>query len=388
MPHIYSLEQLREVITYNPFHFWGLTNSLVPVTSACESLVYEFAYQNTGAAGRADMRRALDQAVDDLKTYLEYWPGSVYTEASVEIGCFQHFDGYQNNYPTGGCSDVGAVVKLADTLVTALQTETVAALGVPVTVTPTDTDGDTLLDWFTGTFTDSTSNVALIKVAFKDSDCPMNFSFDEKLIEPVTVTRLNSTTIQISGPSWLLIPPKKYRGFSANLKNGFDPNDPSIYASSVQLYLTTISAANSVTYSYVDGSGITQTLAINATLCDGENGLIGLYLNNCAWLPCSCNQRFGQAIKVNYRSGDDINNWDQTLVHLTLAELQKKICACDEANREIYYWQMDLSLPVGPGQARISVDPATLKNPLGMRRGQIDAWNKILAGHAQRGIAV
>ena len=57
------------------------------------------------------------------------------------------------------------------------------------------------------------------------------------------------------------------------------------------------------------------------------------------------------------------------------AEMTRRICACDAANREWSNWQFDVSRINGPEVYQINLD--VLNNPLGTRRGHIYAWQQI-----------
>jgi hypothetical protein len=56
-------------------------------------------------------------------------------------------------------------------------------------------------------------------------------------------------------------------------------------------------------------------------------------------------------------------------------ELARPLCACDEANRELYRWQFDLARTGGSNdESYTSVSAADLDNPFGTRRGHVYAW--------------
>ena len=69
------LDTFREVLGYNPYHFWGMQNSTIPVTSNCNTVVMERAWQNVDAAGRQDVREAIAEAEGRLLEYLGYRVG-------------------------------------------------------------------------------------------------------------------------------------------------------------------------------------------------------------------------------------------------------------------------------------------------------------------------
>jgi hypothetical protein len=88
-------------------------------------------------------------------------------------------------------------------------------------------------------------------------------------------------------------------------------------------------------------------------------------------------------ILVRYLAGQPLANqqmtekWQVIVARLAAAELARRICACDEANQELYHWQFDLSRAAGANDEQYSISPPDLDNPLGTRRGQVWAWKQI-----------
>ena len=58
---MYTVETFRNEIDYHPYHFWQQSNSEVPVTSECNTLVFENSWK-AGASGRAEIKRAIKSA--------------------------------------------------------------------------------------------------------------------------------------------------------------------------------------------------------------------------------------------------------------------------------------------------------------------------------------
>jgi len=66
------------------------------------------------------------------------------------------------------------------------------------------------------------------------------------------------------------------------------------------------------------------------------------------------------------------------VARMAAAELARPICACDEANRELYRWQFDLARTGGANDESYGAVSATdLDNPFGTRRGHVYAWRMI-----------
>lgn len=368
-----SLEEFREEINYNPFHFWQLSGASAPVRSACNTLIAEYSWQNADAAGRADIRKAIEAAESTLTKYLGYSPGEQYFNDRVSLGCVRHFDWL-------------SAVKLSSGRVVAVQTESYTELGTAA-LNFFDDDGDGIDDLFRITFADATTDPAAVELAFELDDVPARRSaLEARFIRPITVTRLNAATLEITGPKQILVEPKKYES------PVFEPLDLATaanFVSTAKLYKRVASAANSATLNYYNSAGALTTQAINITLCDAENGFIRLSDYACLDIPvCSCASDAAPVLAVNYRAGDDVDKWRGVITKLALANMARRLCACDAANLEIMAQQMDLALPVGPGLARIDLDSAYLSNPIGTRAGQIAAWKSIQDSRLQRGIFV
>jgi hypothetical protein len=79
--------------------------------------------------------------------------------------------------------------------------------------------------------------------------------------------------------------------------------------------------------------------------------------------------------------------WRVTVARLAAAELARPICACDEANREIFRWQFDLARTAGAGdEAYGAIAAGDLDNPFGTRRGHVYAWRQVKQLRQQLGI--
>jgi hypothetical protein len=73
------------------------------------------------------------------------------------------------------------------------------------------------------------------------------------------------------------------------------------------------------------------------------------------------------------------------VARLAAAELSRTICSCDIANRELYRWQFDVS-QTARGDELFGVSSENLNNPLGTRRGHIQAWKFIMDQQQVTGI--
>lgn len=383
-----TLEKVREILEFNPYHFWQLTNGDTPVTSACNTLVHEYAWQSADGAGRVDFRRAIEEAERKFKRYAGYYPGGRYFQETIDVGCFQHFTGWYNPYNINsfvgyGCS--GNLLKLSSGQIQNVQTEAWASLGASGAISYTDSDGDGIKDSFSAAFTDSVTDPANIKILFLATDSKRGASTDDRTVDSFSVVRTNPTTLTATGPLWVMVKPLSYQSLKA--MDGLDPNNAGVLASTVEFWGRAVTLPNAAQLVYKAADNTFQSFNLTAQICDSDTGLVSLSGADCLdpVLPCGCSGK-RQQILLNYRAGADIADFDTVITYLALAELRRKICACQEANHEVYSWQLDLALPVGAGHARIQIDKEELANPIGTRAGHVNAWRVIQALRMVRGI--
>lgn len=78
--------------------------------------------------------------------------------------------------------------------------------------------------------------------------------------------------------------------------------------------------------------------------------------------------------------------------HLAAAEMTRPICACDSrntGNRELHHWQFDLARTAGVGDEQYGAISANdLDNPIGTRRGHVEAWQYIQRHQQMRAMSL
>ena len=412
------IETFRQLLGWNPLHFWQLSNqTYAPLTDACSTLIREYAWQNAGASGRSDIYEAIQTAEQRLKNYLQFSPAPHYLTEALDVGCLQHGYGAYQGYGQP------PFFKLGEGRVSRIATETVTLVDGAVVPNYSDEDGDGLDDTFTLIVTDSTTDPADIEVYFASGDQlpPYNSANDlcRWQIRPVTATRTDANTITIQGARWLVVRPAKYEGFlsgagynndafgNLNSSGALDPQEPSNFVSQLAVYKRVVSAANQASLIYTNADGSESSYAVNVTIADRRTSQIALRIAGGGGCPCTCGYSFwnpyGQLgayqqvsyplypsvrFEVNYRAGEELNEWQTIVTRLALAELKKRICACDDANAEIYFWQQDLARAGGVTEEQFRIGNSQLDNPLGTRRGQIYAWERIVDREMLRGVRI
>lgn len=405
---ILPLEFWREEMGYHPWHFWGIAdNTIVPVTSACNSLVREYSWQQADQLGRADIRQAIMTAEKILLDNLGYWPAPVYSEAKYPWPHYQDL-----RLERMGRRDARGRwinVRMDEGQIQALGIEAFTLILAGAALVYSDEDGDGLSETFTMTVPTTVTDPDQIAVYFAQADRLDN---DDELsarwrIEPVHVQITGGNAI-IKGKRWLCVKPTIYED-----KDHY-PISPTVAANFIttaDVYRRwtnmngTVSTTNSQaaliweSHPCCWGCGSTNSstdpasegwVAGRAGIRDAYNGIVtpaeavydattGLWAHT-----CNCIDACGEPDKVllRYLAGQDLDThgWMQksmrTLVsRLASAEMTRRICACDAANREWSNWQFDVSRINTPETYQASLD--VLNNPLGTRRGHIYAWQQI-----------
>lgn len=416
------LDIWREVIGYNPYHFWQQAdNAIIPVTSNCNSIVYENAWLNADAAGREEVRRAIKVAEGRLREHLNYSVGQRWIVETLQYPRPAQY-GSAFSWPVGG-SGRWLNIRLSEGYIRNIGNETRTALDAAATITYSDADGDGLPETFTVTIAgvSATLDVEQVAVYFGASDRLDGDAVGEKYrIEPIKAT-LSGTTLTIKGKSWLLVKPIKYQGFSKTTIDPADPDSSTNYVDTVAVYRhytdptgTTIDDAQATLiwetepYPYWACETTNLSFSPNQTdpaavayavsrvgIRDVRLGEVSIgqavwdadtsQFNAVSWATC----RQPDRVIVRYEAGAklaEIENtlnqsrvdgrWNEIVARFAAAELSQRICACDVANRELYRWQFNAALK-GSGGGDMDISQADLENPFGTHAGQIYAWKNV-----------
>lgn len=387
------LDIFREEIGWNPFHFFQIATDAsgkLPLTDHCSTLLRQYSWQNTGAAGRVEIASAIKKAEGLLALYLGYSPASHYVSSSIDLPCLVHYGPQQ--------------ITLPEARVTRIGTEALTLIDDAASIAYSDTDGDGVEDTFTVVLTDSTSDASAIELYFSSGD--RTFSSDSGDLEkwqirPIVATRTGANQITVKGAKWLCVKPNLYEGarYASGYDTGYlDPNTVANFVTTVAVYRRDVTNLNQATLIYNDGCGTETSYTVCAVIRDSASGTIEINGNCCgaAFLPCTCYASYRVwwykpvteplvRLAINYRAGEELAKWKAAITRLALAEMKKKICACEDANAEIYKWQQDMARAGGSLNEQYRIGNSDLENPLGTLRGQIYAWNQIDRRQLYRG---
>src|SRR5262245_15459650 len=405
------LDSMRAEMAYNALHFWqfqGTKGSSV-VTSNCNTLVYEYAYQAVDAAGRSDIRTAITAAEERLGLYLGYDVAPRFREETLAFP--RYFDSRYDRWGFAASDDRWLPVVLSWGRVQAIGIEQHTDIDLAAAITYSDGDTDTLIDRavigpLATTITDP-DEIVLYVPASERLGQPRS---ERWRIAPLQV-EISGGNVTITAPAWLFAKPSLYEGFDPH---GIDINDAT-------KRLTTVEVARR----FCDPTGTTQetaqavlvyetrpwpwyclpspTIANSADpaavgyalarvgIRDGAAGVVsvGEAVYNTTtgqWVSPSCcgASRPPDRVLIRYLAGEDLEGgqmaarWRPIVARLAAAELPRRICACDTANRWLHEWQFDVSrVGVGQGAEQYAVSAAQLNNPFGTRRGHLFAYNQV-----------
>lgn len=399
MTNLLPLDTFRQIMGYNPWHFWGLAGASAPVSSACNTLLHKWAWQDADAVGREEIRAAIATAEARLTMYLLFAPAPHMVTETLPWP--QDLDHALWRAGRTGSDGRSLTLKLSEGEVRAVGREVLTVIGTPAVVL-TDLDGDGLDEtWTTSVATTETDPEKLV-VAFSAADRldsqPLTADW---FIAPVQIT-IAGGTATIRGRSWLLVRPLLYEGFSPA---PLDAETAATYVATVDVAVRSIDQTAQATLTWetlpwpswcsVDpllssssDPAAVATATARVGIRDATTGLVtpGEALYNAStgvWIGTLSSWRPPDRVTLTYRAGLSTVQgqmspvWQTIVARLAAAELTRPICACAAANRELYVWQADLAR-TSPDEVVGAISPADLSNPFGTRRGHIAAWKQVL----------
>jgi hypothetical protein len=422
MTNLLPLYTFFDIIGFHPWHSSGIAGTGdLRVDTGCNTLIRRYEWQNSDAAGRKAIEEAIAVAEAKLTQYLHYSPAPHYVSEVVQ---------WQGN--AWGSDGRWQTVQLREGEVRAVGVESLAAISVAAVVNYSDTDGDGIQDTFTISAASALTDASQVAVYFSSADRFTGWGAttaigDRWRLLPVNVT-ISGGTITVTGPKQLCVKPIKYEGVTNIGANGLDPDTAANFVTTLDLYQrTTDTGGNTIATSQAvitwetrpshgwwccctgcsasnpySGSPFDPAATANAVarvgIRDARNGLVtpaessydsttGIW-SALDWSVCAMPDR----VTVRYLAGWPLDSDGQmhaplrTIVaRLAAAELSRAVCGCDEANRELYRWQFDLS-QTARGDELFGISPENLNNPLGTRRGHVQAWKFILDQQRLTGI--
>lgn len=414
-----DLNAWYRLMGFNPWHGNQLADATagggLAVVSQCSTLVYERAANNAQRVGRAEIRRAIEDAERQIFQYRHTWPSPRYTERVFPYP--QLADGRIGRLADVGSDGRWLPIVLDEGEVQALGPRTESG-AMTAALTYSDEDGD-------GYFETATLQAALpagtldseVVVRFLASDCgPVSPAPN---ICPRAVSVAADGTADIVIDSWALVRPTLtsgwavYNGTSGALNARLIadplPVDAPVAASVEVLReranpagTTEATAAALLVYEtrpcpWAWGWGCnetgssdpsaTRTVIARAGIRDARAGVVhvGAAVYDAAtgtwsstgsvdWCRCYPPDR----VVLRYQAGTPRvgtalrPDLAAVVARLAAANLTADICGCSASNRELYHWQFDMSRASGTNETFAAL--GLMQNPLGPRRGAMYAW--------------
>lgn len=424
-----SLDEFRAAIGMMPWWFFGLSNTdALRVSAQCPQVTRLYAWQNDGMAGRYEILEAIAEAEAKLFRYLNYRVAPAYAEATIPWPRF----GDPRFLRTGPWDASGRwlSIDLPEGYVQAIGVEARTLIQAGAALTFSDPDADGVNERFTvGPIATSVTDPAEIALYFVASDRVTGDDLDESdRVRPVDVT-IAGGTVTIRGASWLLTRP--IREESPVIRDALlDPDAPGVLATTVDVYRyytnpsgTTEATAQAVitwetrpchgwmcccdsclgsssSMGSPDDPAATARAVGRVAIRNARLGLVapaealydqttGIWAAS-GWSACDEPDRVTVRYLAGYPRPPDGQRidpeWRTVVARLAAAEMGRPICACEDANRELYRWQFDLSRAAGLNDEQYSTSPDDLDNPFGTRRGQVQAWRWVLRRQQSRGL--
>lgn len=422
------LDTFRRALQWNPRHFWGWAGTgKAKITAKCLGLLREYGWQDQDAAARSGVREALAVAEDSLARHLRYPITPTYRAATMP---YPRLGDLRLSRPWPAQADGRRLaVLLPEGEIVALGVEARTTIGDVTADTSTfpwtgaspavpylvyrDRDGDGYPDQFEAAITTTVTDPDQIALYVPEDDRWDGSALSERWrILPATVT-IAGGVATITGPAWVCARPILYQGEDGAPLNGLDPATASNYLTGMTvarrycnqegtteataMALLTWETAPWPAWACCPSGGADRDPAATATAIarvgvrDAAAGLVtpaqavydtatGTWAEVTTWEGWGC--REPDRITIRYLAGIEpqadgtpAEPWAHTVCRLAAADLARPICSCQDSNKQLAYWQADLS-QTGATDALFQA-PGDVDNPLGARRGQIYAWRQI-----------
>lgn len=411
--NLLPLDTWRKLFGWNPWSFWGLRSNegAASLRSNCLDVVTEYAWQADQSVGRDEIRAAIIEAEQTCREWSGFWPAPKYGESTVP---YPRAGGYRRGVTAQpDWRQLG--INLMEMKLIRLGVQKRTEVELEATLVYTDLDGDGVNELFTITVVvPENTTAAQIAVYFTADDRPDDADLSERWrIQPLNIRVDQITWIAtIVGRSWLVVRPELYESMT---DQGLDATDPATYIEVADVYLRTTDPTGTTVDSSLatlswenrpfhgwwcccsgcsaqnsqgDPAATSTTMArgairypdsgvvyISQAAYNADTGFWYDYpVANC-WAPDSVTVRWLAGVPLGSNNTMD-SNWARIVTRLAAADLTRPICACDSANEAFYYWQFDLATATAEAE-QYQIGSTDLENPIGTRRGHLQAWKWI-----------
>ena len=420
MTPLLPLDIWRAEMGINPWLFWGLADNVTVLdNSKCSGLVREYSWQGTDAAGRDDLRRAIERAEANLFDYLNYRVAPQYVETEP-LPWPRFNDASMVRYRDIDATGRRVAMLAPEYHIQAMGIEQLTLIGTAGLIFSTRYS-TALRETWTAQIATTVTDPDELAVYFAAPD-RLSSDMDRWRIEPVTIS-ISGGIATITGAIWLLVKPYLYNDPTLN---ALDPTTlGATFVSAIDVYqrttngdgLTVTTAQATLQYEFSDCGGWGAGFcigAVNGSTDQGtfaeviaragiRNRTLGLITPGAAaynattglWSSASSCACYAEPDRVVLRylagypleQGQMARKWQQVVSILATAELKRRICACRDANERVHELQMDMALQSTETE-RYQRSARDLDSPFGTRLGHIQAWKMSSDMILRRGLAV
>lgn len=398
-----ALPRYAKILGLDPLHFMQGYSALRP-SNACNDIWHQYDWQDNDKVSRYQLSQTIAQAERDLADQLGYWPAPVWIEDErLRYPRPQRTDIYRTNGLNIRGRWNSIRLKWGYVIMGGERAETLLAHAHGADI---DTDGDGFSETAVFTVTIPTGTElcevhAYIKeYAAGDSNTrtdPASSGADppwEVYIEGREET---------AGVATIYI--RKWHMFKPQLKEELDPeaidaDTATNYVNDLIFYRVWTDPQDQVEFQWasdvscnVDYAAAYTTQAGAFSIRDNRSSIVvpepgtwdatvEMFTKDTCWAE----PRDPDYVRVWYLAGyrperayccDWLDGWwAETIAMLATARLTLPLCTCSAIRNKVYRWQEDLS-EVG-AQKSFNIDPTILTNPFGTRRGEVEAWKRLV----------
>ncbi len=412
MTPLLPLDIWRAEMGFSPWLFWGCADGTIVVdNSKCSGLVREYSWQGTDAAGRDDLRRAIERAENILYDYLNYRVAPQYVETEP-LPWPRFNDASQVRFNDLDATGRRVAVMAPEFHIQALGVEQLTLIGSATvgggTLVYSDKFSTGFNDTFTITLPTSATDPDAIAVYFSVADRFDDLAVGDRWrIEPLQIS-ISGGNVVIVGRRWLVVRPILYQGPTLN---ALIPTNAGNFVTSLDVYrrttngdgLTVDTCQATLQYESSDcggwGAGFcigqssgstdpgtfaeviaraglrSSTLGLITPGAAAYNATTGLWSSASS---CACYAEPDRVV-LRYLAGFPLEHgqmarkWREVVSILATAELKRRICACRDANERVHDLQLDMALQSTETE-RYQRGQRDLDSPFGTRLGHIQAW--------------
>lgn len=420
-PTMLSLDRYAKIMGLSPAHFSGASGvsggtAPFPTDSTCSQLWFQHPWQSNGKVSREELAFEINQAEEEIMRILGYPPAPKWIcEEVTQFPQHHRPDEFGPNFNSRGMP-LSVITRYGK--VTAGGRRAVEYIGNPagVQIVSSDPDGDGWNELVTITFPTTLTDACDVKVYYHDHDGDPEYEIREPISKTIT-----GGNVVIIFYRWQIIDPALWEALPNEIKPvGLNLND-AIYVTEVDLYREyNDETANASEFYWEPDCSVLSCVTCGGTGCaactlttqlgclhvrDAHAGIVvptpGAYDRTTGeWIGAEytiC--RRPDFVKLWYYAGEIDNRklcgvceplsdfWAKAIAVLATARLRKPLCGCGAAQSEFERLQREASFSATGDFFNASIDD--LKNPFGMRVGEIIAWQKVAKLNPRRlGVSV